>query len=409
VSIGATLLVVALGAALFVSLGGRQGSGATTTVAATATTPPAPTATVPAVVPPAKGNLPAGVEVTDFVPTGPDAGWATGELGIDPTTGFPARSVVLRYTGGSCTQIGPALDGARLSGLAMLGDGDGWALGVDDSSHGVMLRISNAGWQRAVMPAAAQGGLSAGMWMRSSDDGWLAIANPKGAHTGASTSLMHYTAGSWSPVATPLHWINDLAPVGPDEAWVVGRLASGASEAIHVSSGTATVALTTPGATDLYDLRAVSASDIWADGARHAPDNNDAEDTPVVYHYDGSSWQPVDLHAAVGVQRIQVTGDGTAWGEASANPPLTRGTQAPATEVHALYTLRSGQWARVSLPYPDLTALTPVPGSSVSSTDDLWALGSYMVITQVTNNSYTGVGHTVLLHFASGRWTAYGR
>jgi hypothetical protein len=50
-----------------------------------------------------------------------------------------------------------------------------------------------------------------------------------------------------------------------------------------------------------------------------------------------------------------------------------------------------------------------------SSSNAVWAIGQYMVTTQVPDNSgnggqsYASISHYVLLHYVGGAWTEYGR
>jgi hypothetical protein len=68
-----------------------------------------------------------------------------------------------------------------------------------------------------------------------------------------------------------------------------------------------------------------------------------------------------------------------------------------------------GQWSALSLPYKDLQSLAVVS----TSNSDVWAIGTYMVTIQVPDHngaqSFASVGHAVLLRYANGAWTEWGR
>lgn len=414
----AALLVVALGAALFAALSAHRTAAGVTreSPAGTGTPADAPAATLTptmgtsALHAPRRGaGLPEGVEVIAFAPTGSDEGWGTGGVITNPVGGVPDRGMVLHYAAGSWTQVGAALPGVYLGGLDMVSSSEGWALGGDGSGHGLLLHIHDGGWQQVPAPAADPQGTPAVMAMRTPDEGWLAMADPKGEQGGAHTSLLHDAGGAWSLVSDPLQYITDIAPVADGEAWVVGwNTGGGTSSLVHVQGGVATVELTSPGNSTFTRLRMLAPNDIWIEGAMHASSNADIDDVPLAYHFDGAAWSNVNLHAPNGVQHVGIAAGDTAWG--FANVQLPPPNQTAYGQIASIYVEAGGQWTALSVPYKDLQSIAVV---SHARADDVWAVGVYMVTTQVPNHngapSYASVSHYVLLHYTGGLWIEYGR
>lgn len=404
----AALLVIALGVAIFVSFSthrtARVAPGAAKTTTPAVTLQPT-TATSPLQAPRRGAGLPKGVEVIAYAPVGANEGWGTGGVGVDPMTGVLDRGMVLHYAAGYWTQVGAALPGVYLGGIDMVSSSEGWVMGVDGfSDKHVMLHISNGAWQQVAIPTVDPQGTPAIMAMRTPDEGWLAMSNLKGAQGGANTSLLHYSGGVWSLVPNPLHYITDIAPIADDEAWVIGWNTGGTiSSLVHVRGESATVALTSPTNSTFSRLRMFAPNDIWIEGAIHAASNVEVNDEPLDYHFDGAAWSKVNLHEPRGVQHVGIVASTTAWSFASIGSASPN--DSPYGQIASIYSNASGQWQALGVPYKDLQSLEVVSSSST----DVWATGVYMVTTQTTSNTYSGISHYVLLHYTGGIWTEYGR
>lgn len=412
----ALVVVIALGGALFATISlhraGQLGAGVSATgvpVTGTATVHEAPTATpspTPAaspLQPPKHGpGLPAGMEVITFMPTGPDEGWGTGGVNVNPVSGMPESGIVLHYLAGTWTQVGATLPSAYLGGLDMISSSEGWVIGGDESNNqSLLLHISNGTWQHASLPNDP-GAAPDIMAMRIPGEGWMAMANLKTATSGANTSLFHYAGGAWTQVPNPLHYITGIAPVADGEAWVIGSNTNGTSALVHVRGGVATVALTSTSNSTFSRLRVFAPDDIWIEGAQHDSSNADINDGPLAYHFDGSSWSPVNLLVPHGAQHLGIVSSTTVWSYTSIQPPLPN--QTAYGQITSIYSNAGGQWKTLSVPYKDLQSLEVVSSSSTG----VWAIGMYMVTTQQGNGS-SSFGAYVLLHYANGTWTEWGR
>lgn len=402
----AALAIVALTAAVFVAISGQP--PATGAPHASATITPvatlAPTAT-PQILTQGFG-LREGVEVITFTLTGADEGWGTGGVITNPVDGVPDRGMVLHYVDGAWTQVGPSLPGFYLGGIDMLSSSEGWVWGGDGSNNSVLLHIHDGAWQKMAAPAIDPQGAPTIMAMRTPDEGWLAMSNPKGAQGGANTSLLHDSGGVWSLVRGAPHYITDIAPVADGEAWVIGWNTDETSSLDHVQGDVATVELNSPGYSSFDRLRMFAPDDIWIEGAMHAATNVGIDDLPLIYHYDGAAWSNVNLHVPFGAQHVGIVSTDIAWSYTSHQSPDNQ------TAYGVIGTISSdvgGQWLPLTLPYDDLQSLAVVS----SSNTDVWAIGTYMVTTQIPSDngglSYSSVGHTVLLRYANGAWTEWGR
>jgi hypothetical protein len=408
IGVVAALLIVALAATLFASHTSRRstpGPGGST---------PGPANVHPG--PP----LPEGVTMTNVTLAGLGEYWAVGDV-INSATGQPDKTVILRFSNGKWSQVGDAPMSGRLNGIEMVSATEGWAWGADFNNANIILHINSGSWQRVTLSSVNPQATPQFISMRSATDGWLVMANPKTAD-GATTpsSLFHYANGAWNPVQSPLLAFWDIAAVGPGEAWMLGG--EGESQAIvHVTLGRAVVALRLPvtynaGDIGLARLRALAPNDVWATGMRYsaAPAtslNWLVSSTPVVYHYNGASWQTIDTHAPAGAQWIEVVSASDMWATRSIMTFDFPGQRTPTRrQIQALYHFRNGAWREVPLPYGDLSDF--VISADASTATDIWAEGAYpFVNTPSDPNSTTRSGGTypVLLHYLNDEWTEYGR
>src|SRR6185312_12169737 len=100
----------------------------------------------------------------------------------------------------------------------------------------------------------------------------------------------------WTQVACPLLMLYNVAPVAPDDLWLVGGTSDDVESAdtyrfAHYHDGQWSV-MRQPAGAELRTLHAVSPTDIWASGSIPNARSGDATTSlPVVAHYDGASWQ----------------------------------------------------------------------------------------------------------------------
>lgn len=401
----AAVAVVALIAGVFFALphNGKQphigpgGSPATSTGAACA----------PGAI---KASLPNNAYLYDLSMVSPTDGWAVGAI-MDATNG-PSASLILRFNHCRWTQVGTAYPNISLGSISMVSATSGWITGsLAGGGENVLLKYSGGTWQRIHAPAidALQGNLGE-VRMLSATEGWIVVGSSRDAHGAIASSLLHYTNGTWTSVTPPISWIDDIAVVGPNDAWISGRASDfGTTGALaHYHNGQWTKVMV-PGGTEMTRLTAVSATDIWATGETPLNGNYyEGVEKAAVLHYDGSAWKQVNVGASPRAQRIVVLGDHDIWAFGvthAANDPSI-GNLTISLAQHQT----GDRWQSVNLPITDLQqilALTPV------GPDEYWAIGQYEVYgpnpNDTARNTAEGIGHRVLLHYANGTWTQYGR
>lgn len=151
-------------------------------------------------------------------------------------------------------------------GLSMVSADDGWAVGTADvlQARGMVAHYQDGSWK----PVSLSGGVPAlrSVFLLSASEGWA---------VGRRGAILHYHAGSWSQVASPVQ--ADLSSVfmtSADEGWAVGQ------SILHYQRGEWTdVGSAIPGLNSVFML---SAREGWAVGAGGQ-----------IQHYTGGVWHTV--------------------------------------------------------------------------------------------------------------------
>ncbi|MGH2517299.1 MAG: zf-HC2 domain-containing protein [Ktedonobacterales bacterium] len=412
----AAALIVALLAGVFLM---AHGSGHAPRVGAGGTA----TATTGACAPSAiKTNLPANAYLTDTAMTSPIEGWAVG--GIQNSDSSWAKSLILHYSHCQWTQAGPVIPNTGLQSISMDSPSDGWITGSTYSTNRVLLHYTGDQWHQVSDPVAGNVPVTfMQIRMLSPTEGWLVASGAKDAKGVSSDWLLHYHNGVWTEVDMPISEtaITDISPVGSDDLWVAcdpaGPDLRGGILA-HYVAGKWTIAYHAPGNILLNSVRMFSPTDGWATGEAFPPANSsdptgqanyfEGGATPAILHYDGTAWKGVNPGSSANAQRVSIFGAGEGW----AFQVSHRADDANFTNLTiSLAQYESGgTWQTVKMPANDLNGIL---GLSRVSAGEYWAIGSYEVYTQTPDQSggVSGAGYnkTVLLHFANGAWTQYGR
>jgi hypothetical protein len=229
----------------------------------------------------------------------------------------------------------------------------------------------------------------------SDDDGWQLLGViQENALTGVFDSSLpqaeHWQDGRWTltpmaeapDITTDSPSLTAVAALSPDDAWAVGSLDSTAAifgatadgAVIEHWDGTSwsivpNPAQSTPGAV-LSAISVVSPSDIWAAGQQGNPDQTTISgDTPLIEHWDGSSWTVIPAPAAGAPSMLNgISAD-------SATDAWAVGYQTPAgaTTMTPLAEHWDGSsWTAVSLPSA-LNAANGLVSVYAASPGDVWA------------------------------------
>jgi hypothetical protein len=352
-------------------------------------------------------QLPANTWLSELAMVSPGEGWAVGSVSpagggtggatsATPSLENPesANALILRFHNCTWTPVATNYPGTRLSSISMDSPSDGWAVG------GVLgmplaLHYKNGVWASVALPGqnALQGGYAA-VRMRSSDEGWIVVEYTKDQRGNTSSTLLHLVNGQWSAVNVPLEYVEDVLPVGQDEAWVAGNVSdSPLTPALyHYHAGEWTSAAL-PSGIFIDRLRMDSPTDIWASAHAIVPLNSEgSQAAAVVFHYDGATWAQVNLGNGEKAQLVQAFDASAAWAFS-----LQR-TNAGET-ISSMQYGGGNTWQTVKLPTDDLLDVSSL---ARVAPDEYWAIGHYVV-------RATGKVAPVLLYFANGAWHAYGR
>ncbi|TDD74491.1 hypothetical protein E1293_29500 [Actinomadura darangshiensis] len=303
----------------------------------------------------------------------PDSVWISGvqgELvvpGTIPGTGrtIPGNPVVRRWKNGGWVEYGlqglPAR--ATITDVDTAGAEDVWIDGTrfdgDANVAGPYLgHFTGSRFDEVALPAASRTlnlqASGAGVWATVDDGG-----------------VYRRTGGTWTHVTTlPNVYLRTFHIRADDDIWVLGTPGQydRTLEAHHWDGRSWTrVPVDQPpeGINGITDMVAVSPTEAWAVGVSYRT----SPSTPVLVHWDGTSWSsvtpPPGLNA---LTRIVKGGDGTLWAlghliDEPAKPGLLR--------------YSGGTWERVATTaVPNRSNIYPNGLAVVPGTGALWTLGS---------------------------------
>jgi len=331
------------------------------------------------------------------------------------TLTIAARGDVNRAAGQPSWQIftsvhyGQKDNASGYSSVIALAPGDAWAFGGTNpggASAPKAERWQGGRWRASALPAGLSGFIVA-----------ADASSPKNIWAVGDGYALHWNGSRWSVANT---WqqagqVTSVVAISPDEAWVFGSPPS--SDAAGLGAwhydGRSWVRATGIAAA-IYRASAVSASNIWA-----------ITGSGLVAHYDGSDWDPVpgasaalagtqlDDVLAVSASDVWVSGittaantsgdvvlahwNGTAWTRFTAPWPAQRAerfaadgaggiwipvvTGGNSPQVWLLHMSRSGRWTRTQViagqdAVVGIGDLTLVPGTSA-----LWGAGGLLTPT----------------------------
>ncbi|HXD68559.1 MAG TPA: hypothetical protein VN615_01765 [Gaiellales bacterium] len=264
----------------------------------------------------------------------------------------------------------------ELVGVGASSASDVWAVGENDadSSMPVAAHWDGTAWVEMSLANQLddyQGGLT-GVSALSASDAW-AVGWQETPGSGALA--VFWNGSDWSVVATPAlaggsRVLGSVSMLTPSDVWAVGYQTSGRSLAEHWN-GTRWSVVATPNAGPLVSVKAVSASNVWAIGARH-----------VVEHYNGTKWATV---------AVPVTST-TNLGRITRIPGTTHlwvvGTDMATKKPVAIY-YNGASWKAHNPP-----GAGALDGVAALSADDVWASGT----------SLTAPGKNVTFHWTGSAW-----
>jgi hypothetical protein len=248
----------------------------------------------------------------------PSSVWAVGQAYSLSST----SSTLIEQYNGSAWQIVPSPNAAggrynSLNGVAGTSASDIWAVGYDLSSrshtHPLTEHYNGSAWSVVPAPQVAQMDGLAGVASASPTSVWAVGGGNTG--TGITPPLVeHYDGTAWSVVPTSLTtagWLNAVTAISAANVWAVGHV-PGAGLVMHYDGTSWTqVTVAAPSPSTGWELTAVaatSASDVWAVGDA----SNGSAQHAIVEHFNGTSWSVTEapdqsgfpLNAFVGVAAL---------------------------------------------------------------------------------------------------------
>jgi hypothetical protein len=342
-----------------------------------------------------KAQLPPKTSVFDLAMTSSIEGWAVGVSGSAPYAG-----TIFHYQQCRWTTLPETYPDALLESISMVSPTEGWAVGgLSSGRTPLALHCVDGRWQRVSIPMASDfQGVFQSVRMVNADEGWmlsLPIKDPQGR---ISYSLSHYRDGVWTLTSTPLRAISDIAPVGADDLWIAGAVDErDQSHSVfgHYQSGKWTT-LMAPVDVQITALRALSPTDIWAEGS---VTSKESATMPAIVHYDGASWSQVMLSGDQSNQVVEMLSANDAWAFG-----LTQNQSSP-SHIERVEHFTSGTWHSVAWPFDDIET---VRGLTRVADGSYWAIGGYMIDKTKPNDPNAGYGGSLFLHYANGSWRQYG-
>jgi hypothetical protein len=231
-------------------------------------------------------------------------------------------------------EVLPFHDGCRWVSIWGSGHNDVWVAGAEvrPELRGILMRWDGEGWTDVSPEGWGAFGCVAGS---ATDDVWLfsvADVDPPAPYS----AILHWDGLFWSSPWwwTPAEGVSSISSVGRDDAWAVGSYHSGLDirPLAWRWSGSVWAPFDLPPGldwTELVDVSATSASDVWA---------VDGSPLGLVLHWDGVSWSvlhpPLTTRQrstgvwAAGPADVWVSGnqqilhwDGTSWETTTSSVP----------------------------------------------------------------------------------------
>jgi hypothetical protein len=191
---------------------------------------------------------------------------------------------------------------------------------------------------------------------------------------------LHWDGSSWSQVTTPDPGgdsvLTDVSAVSGSDVWALGG-GGGGSFALHWNGTSWTVVpLPDPGGAQFTDVTAVSASSVWAVGS----DESSGVRQTLTVHWDGSSWTQVPSPDPGGTAKdnllysVTATSSGDVWAVGDYDTPRSPPTIFPVVTPVVLH-WNGSSWSAAALDTSGQGTGNLINGVAASSTGQAWVVG----------------------------------
>lgn len=238
----------------------------------------------------------------------------------------------------------------------------------------------------------------------SANNVWAVGRYSTGPNQPEQPLVEQWNGSSWNIATTPsvpsTGWLAGITVVpGTSDMWAVGAFAPGFGQAqtlIEYYNGSTWSQVSGANVTGtnnyLYEVAALSATDIWAVG-----DYWDTSDHTLIEHYDGTSWSVVASPNVSGfdneLRGIAAVSSSNIW--AVGDHTNTNGFARAQTVIEHY---DGTNWTIVQSPNVSGSASDFLDGTTVVSSSDIWAVGNY-------NMSDTGNAQPLAEHYDGTNWT----
>ena len=266
--------------------------------------------------------------------------WAAG-YAIHPTA-LTTRPLLIRWNGTSWSLFETPALGANASFEAIDGDSSANVWAVGSAGSGTLTeRWDGSAWSVVASPSptGATGAVLRGVKSFATDSAWAIGTSTHTSGVPTRTLIQHWDGSAWTIVDSPSpdgtqNLLRAVDGVAADDVWAVGGAGNDGYSGEPVGSlvlhwnGSAWSHVSIPGSggafsiTDLSDVVAVAANDIWAVG--RAFSFQYFRMVPYLLHYNGVTWQ----HSTI------------------PNPPLSRFNTVTALSASNVYAFGDGPIAR---------------------------------------------------------------
>ena len=333
---------------------------------------------------------------------------AAAAVGALPQAEAPAAAIraaaavpCVAWTGsGQPPDPGGAASNNFLSGVAVLSPCNAWAVGGDDPGQTLIAHWDGESWAQVPGPEPAQADLRA-ISAVSASNIWAVGEYYDG--TADRTLTVHWNGSAWTQVPSPsangsrATVLTAVSGTSATDVWAVGSFENGGgfdqTYTLHWDGSSWThVPSPHPGGTthdqNLEGVSGVSAKDVWAVGSWY----DGTADQSLALHWDGTSWKQVPSPdpgpQGTDFNGVRAVSASNAWAVGSSNE---------GTSDRALITHWNGtSWTQVAAPNPGGAAGSVLNSVAVTSANDAWAVGAYVV----------GTGRrTLAVHWDGSAWT----
>ena len=299
------------------------------------------------------------------------------------------------------TIYGPVTYPGTLESVSAVSASDVWAVGFNsdnnNDSTALIEHWNGRFWSQVATPRLKANGGSQlyGVSALASDDAWA--VGTVGTGTEYDTLILHWDGTSWTQVPSPSpggasgSYLFGVSAVSATDIWAVGRTYNG--PLILHWDGTAWTQVDAPGAvgTSLNSVAAVSGTDAFAVGNTFG-----AFSRPFVLRWDGTHWNQLTLGAAKRGRADQVTGVSAT----SASDVWAVGTTTTWRHVRRspmILHFDGSSWQRVDGVNPGGRHGTQLAGVSAVNPHDVWAVGSYGI-------DHSDLSRTFIEHWNGTSW-----